>query len=166
MKKESTIICIVLLINLINVLETSASIRPIIINNTPKEVISNNTEVNISWYIIDDNPKSFSIYKNGSILQDNIPLVSNLINFKFNDVPGYYNVSIIVYDFSGNSATTNIFITIKNIPGTSIVTASSTSSSTNNAYKGTPGFNYLILLLAIITLSVFTKVKKTKKKDR
>ena len=169
MKTIGIFISLCLILNVCNVLETSASIRPIIINNTPNVINSDKTEVNLSWYIIDDNPKQYTILKNGSVLKNNINFESNVITLQFNDVVGHYNISLIVYDFSGYSASNNVIITITSASAsTAPVTAATTTNNASISSKfsaSSTGFsllNIFFTLLVITTLIRFTKHKKKK----
>ena len=46
-------------------IESNASIKPIITTSLPHNIQIGLQSINLSWYIIDDNPRSYSVYKNG-----------------------------------------------------------------------------------------------------
>ena len=141
---------------------TYASIRPIITTTMPHELVVGLGEVNLSWYVIDDNLKSYEIDINDSTWRINNFTDSNLIQVSFSNVEGFYNLTLSVEDYSGFMSNTTQYIKV--VYSTSAVTSSitnNTASSTTTGATGTQGFEFLTTLLVLLTSTIIlSKLRK------
>ena len=142
----------------------SSSIRPILITSLPKTLSIGLNEVNLTWYVIDDNPECYYVYINDQIWKNNISLLSNEISFTFSDVVGNYTIKLIVFDYSGYSITSSINISVIAVSSNSSNTNTNVSSSTTMASPGFTSFEVLIILLGCAAYLKKIKIHHKKKK--
>ena len=165
-KKEIYLIVIIILLQE-NTLSTNASIRPIITTNLPPTITIGLQEILLNWYVIDDNPDSYSILKNGSFLRDDVLITSNLINLSFSEVAGTYNLTLIVRDYSNFTAASTIIIHVQSIPATSTLTGTAASTTENSQRSSaTPGYSLTDILFFIVIIGFFITFKRRKDKRR
>ena len=132
----------------------------------PKKLTIGLQETNLSWFVIDDNLESFTIYING-LLWKNRTVTSNLIEEKFSNVVGSYNLTLEVYDYSNNTAFTNMTIIVSAIEPTT--TTSSNITSYIIASQAAPAFTIFEFMLSITLLMSSIKIahfKNRKKLDK
>ena len=173
MKKIFIILCCLLICNSLIISRGSASLRPIIVPNIPPSITTTSHNVSLSWNIIDDNPRFYSIYQNGSILKNNISIVSDIVNFDFNAIDGGYNITFMVYDYSGFSAQSNTLITISYVATSSSSTSSNSgststsnvSSSSSSSGQASPGYSYIAVLCVLLVFSLSILLQKGKRKQ-
>lgn len=139
----------------------SSSIRPILKTDLPETLTIGLNEVNLTWYVIDDNPECYYVYVNDQIWKNNISLLSNEISFAFSNVAGNYTIKLLVFDYSGYSITSSINIVV--IP---ISSSTSTTGSTSSASMATPGFTGFGILIILLVSGAYQKKKKLYKKEK
>ena len=158
MKKKVLLAFTINLILLASVLNVKSSIQPIIVTDMPNPLhIGILQNVNLTWVVIDDNPRNFELYINDT-LSRNESIVSDVITEPFSSPAGLYNLSLIVNDYSNYMVSTFQLINVSGYASTS----SSTPSITSESYASTvssPGFLFSILI-AIFSISVFFKKLK------
>lgn len=111
-------------------------------------------EVTLRWYVIDDNLKNYAIYINNSIWK-NATVESNLIEVKFSNSVGLYNITLEVTDFSNNTANYKMVINVSQ--STSSSQSSATESNISTSYSGTKassGFSFIEFLIGFMSLIV------------
>ena len=135
-----------------------ASIKPVITTKMPGYININLEEVTLSWYVVDDNPKNYSLYINGSIWKDNIPFTSNIVNVTFSNIAGLYNVSLKVMDYSGFTSESFVLIHVNNISVPTYATETSYSTAASDS------FSFLEAVMAFISLVLIIKRKYRHKK--
>lgn len=157
-----------LVLVLFTISASSASIRPFITTSMPSNLNVDLKDVPLHWYIVDDNPRNYSLFINSSPWKINIPMkTNNSIDVTFSNTPGIYNVSLIVEDYSGYTASAFVVITIyyesattSSAPtsiSTSSITHGSASSSSNSAASS--GFDYLEVVGALTIIIVAIRKK-------
>ena len=171
MKKKTIIFGFLLCINLIHSSIASASVKPIIISKNDPVITSYSHTIFLSWYINDDNPKMFLIYENNQILQTNISITSNIITYNFSSVTGTFNITLVVYEYSNNIASSSVQIIIPEVTYLSAITnqnQTTAQSSKHNAtlISATPGFTYEIILSSIIGFALITLLHRHLKQRR
>ena len=115
-----------------------ASIHPIIVSDMPNPINSGLQNVNLKWIVFDDNPKSYEKYINNDIWKNN-SIITNIIVIQFSGAEGFYNLTLFVYDYSGNSVSTHQLINIST--AFPITETSSPSNITKySASNASPGF--------------------------
>ena len=163
MKKNEIICILTFLILLSNVLETSASIKPIIVSDMPNPLNSGLQTIKLRWTIIDDNPRDYVLTINNSIWK-NESLNSNVIDVAFSNAIGWYNVSLYVIDFSNNHAYSNLYINISPVYPTT--TSSSTSGAsytgTNTKAASSPGFEFTVTFFSVTIIAIYLVFKRKK----
>ena len=122
--------------------------------------------VTLHWYIIDDNLDQYTIYINNSVWK-NDSISSNLLEVKFSNSVGIYNITLTVHDFSNNNASYQMII---------IVTQSSqTTPKSNNtnltkitSYSsyGSPGFSFVETLGFLMCIAIIVNIKKFNNKKK
>ena len=171
MKNKFLILICFLMFNSLILTDGNASLRPIIVSNNPSSISTDSNSISLSWNIIDDNPRFYSIKKNGSILINNISIVSDIVNFEFIEIAGTYNISFTVYDFSGFFAQDYTLITISAVTTSSSTsatgssTSSSSSATTSSTGSASPGFTYINTLIMIVLISLPILRKKWQRKQ-
>ncbi len=152
------------LIILGSVLGTAASIKPIIVDDMPNPLNSGLQTIKLQWTIIDDNPRSYALFINNSAWK-NDSVTSNVIVAMFSNAVGWYNITLIVLDFSGNRVHSNLFINISPVFPTStipITSGSSASSSYSRNAKASPGFEYISIISLLTIISIYLVIKRKK----
>ena len=118
------------------------------------------SEVQLTWYVIDDNPHYFSIYVNNSIWKYEIPLTANLINITFTNVPGFYNINLSVTDYSGYYSQSNLVIKILNPASPSSSSTQPAYSSSSPSASASDSYTSLEVVGALITIFLVIKIKQ------
>lgn len=152
------------------VLNASASVKPIIISDNRTTISSTQNSVPLTWTIIDDNPNYYQILQNGSILKNNTKIMSDLISYDFSSVAGIYNITLIIFDYSGYHTQDSTIVNLLQ-PSVTSTTSSGASQNTSAATvikgpaAGTPGYSYILTLftIVIITITYITKRSKSKR---
>lgn len=141
---------------------TNASIRPIITTKMPHELIIGLQDVNLTWYVIDDNLMSYTIFINDSLWKMDNFTNSNVLEVTFSNVIGFYNLTLSVHDYSGYNSNASQYIKVLQLPNTSAT--QSVTSTINNQTKASAsnGFEFISVIL-VITISSVIKLKRKKK---
>lgn len=169
-KKIFLILTLLLISYQSNVLLGTASLRPIIINNNQSIIHSSTNSVKLTWDIIDDNPNYYRIYQNESILKADSKIVSNIINFNFNAITGNYNISLVVFDYSGHITMSSTIIVISMTATSSITSAPTSFTQTSGSYSSSKsggassGYTYLVISFSLLTITIKAKIKRNKRK--
>ena len=138
-----------------------------ITTNLPPTITIGLQEIQLIWYVIDDNPESYSILKNGSFLRDDILITSNLINISFSEVAGTYNLTLIVRDYSNYTAISTIFIQVQlNSATTTQTNSAATQTENTKISNASPGYSFIDILFFIVIISLFMTFKRRKDKRR
>lgn len=164
MKKKVFFTLTVILILISPVLNVNASIRPVIVTQMPDPMnIGILQNVNLTWVVIDDNPSFYSLYINNT-LSKNGTIISNVITEPFSAPEGLYNITLIVTDYSNNSASSTLLINSSRF----ILTSSGTTSNPSPGSKtaATPGFTYEIFLSTIFIIALIPLMHKRPKTKR
>lgn len=142
---------------------TMASIKPIIVTTMPEYINSGLQDLNLHWTVIDDNPRNYVLSINNTTWK-NETLQSNEIQVVFSSAYGWYNITLKVFDYSGNMAYSNLIINVSSVfPVTnSALTSTPSTSYTYTASKASPGFEYLAVLPLILLCSTYTLFKRKK----
>lgn len=160
MKIINQLLIIAIILIAFQATSTDASIRPIITSNMPSEFRIGLFDVNLTWYVIDDNLQSYTIFINNSIWKMDNFTDSNLIQVIFSGSKGFYNLTLSVYDYSGFNVNSTQYVKV--IPSITSATSSQGTYTSYTATGGTPGFEIFSTLVALGICSVL--IQKLRKK--
>lgn len=153
-------VTILVVLCFLSVTSVHASIQPIIVSEMPNPINSGLQNVNLKWVVIDDNPKSYEIYINDKIWKKN-SIITDIITVQFSDVEGFYNLTLFVYDYSGNSVSASQLINIST--AFPITEGSNPSKSPYSA--ATPGFGFSVVFAVLTTAVIYNFSKRKRKKN-
>jgi parallel beta-helix repeat protein len=88
------------------------TITPSMNNPSDMEYEFGTTGHNISWHPRDENPQSFEVYQNGSLIRSGTWNGSNIIIYVDNLEVGVYNFTLVVYDRAGNFARDMVIVKV------------------------------------------------------
>lgn len=146
------------------VLSSESSLKPILVPQMEiNQFILTNQEINLTWYIIDDNPSSYKLFINNSIFKFG-KTTTNIINIPYSNIAGYYIITLEITDYSNNIVNNSIYLTIS--VGTFTAPASSSTDSSSegiNTGAGTSGLE--LNLIFLIGLGILVRLKRKSKKE-
>ena len=164
MKKKVIFAFTIISLLLVPTLNVDSSIHPIIVTDMPDLLnIAILQNVNLTWVVIDDNPRNYELYVNNTISK-NGTIVSNVINIPFSAPEGVYNITLIVTDYSNNSVTSTLLINSSRYVSPSSNASSSSATTTYHMTAASSGFDFISLLFMISSLIVISKFFKLRRK--
>ncbi len=103
---------------------------------------------NITWFVTDDNPYTYTIYKNdieiaSGVWISGIPITINVDGL----LPGSYDYTIVVQDLLGNSAADTVIVTVNY----------SSNNSSDNPEKTNAAFPFFVSIIAIAIIVVLKR---------
>ena len=110
----------------------------------------------------------YQIFQNGSILKNNLKILSDSISLDFSAIAGIYNITLIIHDYSGNVAQSSTIIILlqqsSSSSPSSTITQVTSATHSSRVTQGVPGFTYLLTLFTIVVLALAYNNKRFKTK--
>jgi hypothetical protein len=76
-------------------------------------VWSNQSQIQLEWEASDDTPNNYTVFVNGTAVQDDSWDGSDLAISITNPGAGFWNVTLLLYDLSGNSASDSVILEVR-----------------------------------------------------
>ena len=71
---------------------------------------------NLTWNMVDDNPDNYTIYQNGTIVNSGLWYSNTPLTLDVSSLPiGVYNYTIVIMDFTNQTASNTVFVTVSNV---------------------------------------------------
>ncbi|MHA1973606.1 MAG: hypothetical protein ACTSW1_11465 [Candidatus Hodarchaeales archaeon] len=130
------------------------SLSPIIDTPEPTIYASVGQAFSLVYFVLDDDPWTYELQQDNSTLAQGT-LETRRLEFVINYIPlGEYNYTLLVNDYSGNSANKTINVIVNQV---------SSVTSSMPVEVSSPGFEFFILGLAMIIYTTLQYHRKSKK---